>query len=143
MGEIRTSLTALRGTAVMLNIVLGAGLLSLPGLAVLQAGENALTVWLACALASVPLLAAFAVIGRRYPDQGGLAKVAGMAFGRFGRALITYLFLGAVLFGLPSIALTGGYYANAMIGGSPHAYAVCFLWRSTRFRWNGPAALPP
>lgn len=124
---MRTTLSPLRGAAVMLNIVLGAGLLALPGLAVLHAGENALTVWLACALASIPLLTAFAVISRSHPDQGGLAKIAGLAFGRYGYALTTFLFLGAVLFGLPSIALTGGYYASAMLGGSPHVFAIGLL----------------
>jgi amino acid efflux transporter len=127
MDEMRATLSPLRGAAVMLNIVLGAGLLTLPGLAVQHAGENALTVWLACAVASIPLLAAFAVISRSHPDQGGLAKIAGLAFGRYGYAATTFLFLGAVLFGLPSIALTGGYYASAMLGGSPHVFAVGML----------------
>ena len=111
----------------MLNIVLGAGLLTLPGLAVLEAGQNALTVWLACVVTSIPLLMAFAIIGRRYPDAGGLARVAHIAFGSFGYALTTLLFLGAVLFGLPSIALTGGYYAAAALGGSAHVYAIGFI----------------
>jgi len=111
----------------MLNIVLGAGLLTLPGLAVLEAGENALTVWLACVVASVPLLLAFAIIGRRYPNAGGLARVAHVAFGPVGYAVTTLLFLGAVLFGLPSIALPGGYYAAAALGGSAHAYAIGFI----------------
>lgn len=111
----------------MLNIVLGAGLLTLPGLAVLEAGEDALTVWLACVVVSIPLLVAFAIIGRRYPNAGGLARVAQVAFGSFGYAVTTLLFLGAVLFGLPSIALTGGYYAAAAIGGSAHAYAIGFI----------------
>lgn len=124
---MRTTLSPLRGAAVMLNIVLGAGLLTLPGLAVQHAGENALTVWLVCAVASMPLLAAFAVISRNHPDQGGLAMFAGLAFGRYGYAITTFLFLGAVLFGLPSIALTGGYYASAILGGSPHAIAVGLL----------------
>lgn len=124
---MRTTLSPLRGAAVMLNIVLGAGLLTLPGLAVLHAGANALTVWLACAVASIPLLGAFAAISRSHPDQGGLARIAGLAFGRYGYAVTTFLFLGAVLFGLPSIALTGGYYASAMLGGSPHVFAIGLL----------------
>ncbi len=111
----------------MLNIVLGAGLLTLPGLAVWEAGENALTVWLACVVTSIPLLAALALIGRRYPNAGGLARVAHIAFGSFGYAVTTLLFLGAVLFGLPSIALTGGYYAAVAFGGSAHVFALGFI----------------
>lgn len=127
MHESRTTLSPLRGAAVMLNIVLGAGLLTLPGLAVQHAGGNALTVWIACIVASIPLLLAFAIISRSHPDHAGLARIAGLAFGRLGYAVTTFLFLGAVLFGLPSIALTGGYYASALLGGSPHVFAVVML----------------
>ena len=99
----------------------------LPGLAVLQLGNQAILVWLLCALAALPLLIAFTLLAGRTPHAGGMAKVASLSLGDFGLVLTTLLFLGAVLFGLPSIALTGGFYLQALIGGSAYLYAALLL----------------
>jgi amino acid efflux transporter len=128
VAELKQTLTAWRGAALMLNIVLGAGLLTLLGLAVREAGDNAIWVWVACALASLPLLAVFALLGQRYPDAGGLPAIAGIAMGRRGYVACTFLFLGAVVFGLPAIAIVGGYYAAAIFGGPAHGFALGFLF---------------
>lgn len=123
MGELTKALGPWRGTAMMLNIVLGAGLLTLPGLAAQSAGSAAIVVWVVCALAAFPLLLIFALLGRDYPDAGGLASIMRHAFGAFGYVPSTFIFLGAVAVGLPAIAMTGGYYAAAALGGPPHLYA--------------------
>ena len=127
MSELKRSLGLFRGTALMLNIVLGAGLLILPGLAIRDAGDAAFATWLACAAAAVPLLLVFMVLGRRYPDAGGVAHFARRAFGPRAYAIASLLFLGAVALGLPSIALTGGHYASSAFGGSPHLWALGLL----------------
>jgi amino acid efflux transporter len=124
---LRKSLGAYRGTALMLNIVIGAGLLTLPGLAVKVAGGNAIGAWIACALAALPLLAVFILLGRRHPDAGGITSYAERAFGSLGQKAASLLFLGAVVFGLPSIALTGGHYLATILGGSAHLYAGAML----------------
>ena len=56
MADLNKSIGLWQGTGMMLNIVLGAGLLTLPGLALMVAGDAALTIWIACALAAAPLL---------------------------------------------------------------------------------------
>lgn len=127
MDDLRRSLGAGRGAAMMLNIVLGAGLLTLPGLAVMQVGAAAPLVWLACAVAAAPLLWIFAVLGRHHSDAGGLAVIMDRAFGARGRIPATFLFLGAVALGLPAIAITGGHYAAAMLGGNEHLHAAWLL----------------
>jgi amino acid efflux transporter len=124
MNELNRTLTPLRGAALMLNIVVGAGLLALPGLVVEMAGDHALWSWLVCAVASLPLLTVFIIMGRRYPHAGGIAHFARMAFGKAGFIIGSLIFLGAVAFGLPAIALTGGYYIAEVFGGSPTAYAA-------------------
>lgn len=126
MTELDRSIGAFRGAAMMLNIVLGAGLLTLPGLAVVAVGAAAPMVWLACALAAVPLLWVFAILGRRHADAGGLAAIMQRAFGPWGRIPATFLFLGAVALGLPAIALTGGHYMAAIVGG-PEALHAAWL----------------
>ncbi|PWR01154.1 hypothetical protein DKT77_18525 [Meridianimarinicoccus roseus] len=127
MAELPRTLTVWRGTAMMLNIVLGAGLLTLPGLAAQAAGASAPLIWALCAVAALPLLAVFALLGRRWPGAGGLATILSKGFGQFGYTSGTLLFLGAVLFGLPAIALTGGHYIAAAIGGPAALYAAALI----------------
>lgn len=116
-----------RGTAMMLNIVLGAGLLTLPGLAAQVAGDTAPLVWFICALAAIPLLAVFAILGRRHSSSGGIPAWTRQAFGELAYVPATLLFFGAVCVGLPSIAITGGYYAATVFPGDPYALAVLLL----------------
>ena len=111
----------------MLNIVLGAGLLTLPGLAAQVAGDAALFVWILCALAASPLLVVFALLGKDHPDAGGIAAVLKKAFGAAGYAPAVFLFLGAVAVGLPSIAITGGHYAASVLGGSEFIYGAALI----------------
>lgn len=125
--DLKRSLGLFQGTALFLSIVIGAGLLTLPGLAVEMAGRHALIAWLACAVAALPFLAVFIVLGRRYPEAGGISAYAGRAFGRFGADMAGLLFLGAVVFGLPSIALAGGHYLAAISGLPAHVAALLLL----------------
>ncbi|GGB52436.1 amino acid permease [Tistrella bauzanensis] len=122
--DLHRSLGTVKGAAVMLNIVLGAGLLILPGLAVRRAGDHALIAWGLCALAALPLLAVFVILGRRFPDAGGIGHFAARAFGPAMAPAVSFILLGAVAIGLPSIALTGGYYAAGAVGGAPHLWAA-------------------
>ncbi|MEE9272617.1 MAG: amino acid permease [Robiginitomaculum sp.] len=119
MGELKKSLTTLTGAGLMLNIVIGAGLLSLPGLAVKMVGDHAIFSWIICALASIPLLLVFVFMGRRYPNAGGVSHFSRMAFGNNIYSATSFIFLGAIIFGLPSIALTGGHYLSRIIPISP------------------------
>ncbi|MGL4766511.1 MAG: APC family permease [Formosimonas sp.] len=127
MSELKKTLTLYSGTALFLNIVIGAGLLVLPGLAYQQTGGMAIFSWLLCALVALPLLLVFVVLGKHYPDSGGIAHYAFRAFGGWAQKVAAFLFLGAVVLGLPSIAMTGGYYLNATVPFSVHAYAVILI----------------
>jgi len=127
MSDLQKSIGVVRGTAMMLNIVLGAGLLTLPGLAAMTVGAAAPMVWVACMLVAAPLLVVFGILGRRYPDAGGVASIMDVAFGPCGRVAATFLFFGAVMLGLPAIAITGGHYAAAVLGGSAHLYAILLI----------------
>jgi len=150
MSELKQTLGVARGTALMLNIVLGAGLLTLPGLAFREIGADALWIWLLCALAAAPLLLVFALVGRVFPaDAGGVPALARRQFGHGAYTASTFLFLGAVALGLPAIALTGGYYASSFFNASPYllagvllvlATAVNFLSASLAGRVNGAIA---
>jgi amino acid efflux transporter len=150
MSVLKQTLGVMRGTALMLNIVLGAGLLTLPGLAYREIGPDALWIWLACALAAAPLLLVFALVGRVFPaDAGGVPALARRQFGHGAYTASTFLFLGAVALGLPGIALTGGYYAASFLDASAYllvagllvlATAVNFLSARLAGRVNGAIA---
>lgn len=131
MGELKKSITALTGAGLMLNIVIGAGLLSLPGLAVKVAGEHAIFTWIICALASIPLLLVFVIMGKNYPNAGGVSNFSKIAFGKKLYTITSFIFLGAVVFGLPSVALTGGYYLARIIPASPTSIAIILILIST------------
>lgn len=120
-------LTFWRGTALLLNIVIGAGLLILPGLAIKRAGDLAFAAWVISALLALPLLSVFILMGRRYPDAGGVAHFAARAFGRRAYIVASFLMLGAVIFGLPSIALTGGFYLTYFIPLPVHLLAFLLV----------------
>jgi amino acid efflux transporter len=139
MTALVRTLTVTRGTGLMLNIVIGAGLLALPGLVVKEAGDHAIWAWLVCSLASIPLLAVFMIMGRKYPNAGGVAHFARMAFGSKLYAIASLLFLGAVIFGLPSIALTGGHYIASMLPGPPALYAAGLLVAAAAIQLLSPS----
>jgi len=115
MNTLARSLGPVSGTAMMINTVLGAGILTLPGLAAQSIGGMSIWTWILCALASVPLLIMFAILAGKYPSAGGVGAIAKNAFGDYGNTITSFLFLGAVFVGLPSIALTGGYYLAEVI----------------------------
>ncbi|MCA3554024.1 amino acid permease [Aestuariivirga sp.] len=125
--ELGRTLTATRGAAILLNIVVGAGLLTLPGLVQKVAGSQAPLAWAVCAIAATPLVLVFVLLGRRYPDAGGIAAYAGKAFGPAAQRVAAFLLLGAVAFGLPSIALVGGHYLAQVLPGSASLYALALV----------------
>lgn len=127
MSELRKNLSTLHGTGLILNVVLGAGLLALPGLVVQQVGNHGIWAWLFCAISAVPLLMVSVLMGSRFPNAGGIAHFAGMAFGRKAYAMVSMLFLGAAVFGLPAITLTGGYYLGEIVPLPPVASACGIL----------------
>ncbi|UWQ24100.1 amino acid permease [Leisingera aquaemixtae] len=140
MTDLKKTLGPLKGAGLMLNIVIGAGLLSLPGLAYQQAAENAIWVWALCALVALPLLSVFIIMGARFPDAGGVSSFAQKAFGRYAYIASSFIFLGAVSFGLPAIALTGGHYLSVLVPADPAILAIALLLIATGTQLASPEA---
>ena len=95
----------------------------LPGLAAKTAGVASFWVWVVAIAAALPLLWVFAMPSAKFPDAGGIAHLVEQAFGRIGSVAASFIFLGAVLLGLPSVASTGGYYYESLISILPGASA--------------------
>ena len=101
--------------ALALGIVIGAGMLSLPGLVYREAGGWAVWAWVLDALLVLPLLFVFALLGRRFPSAGGVAGFVGAAFPGL-KVGCSYLLVGTFSLGLPAIALTGAGYVASSFG---------------------------
>ncbi|WP_308873383.1 hypothetical protein [Thiothrix subterranea] len=72
MYELKKTLGFFSGTALFLNIVIGAGLLILPGIVYQQVGQNAIISWALVSLISVPILIIFTILGVYFPNSGEL-----------------------------------------------------------------------
>lgn len=91
------------GILLIVTVIIGSGILVLPGFVFENIGQDGIYVWFACALLSAPILATMVLLGGAYPSSGGVAYYAKLAFGQY----LELLFLGATMVGLPSITLAG------------------------------------
>ena len=107
-----------QGTALYVGAVLATGVIALPALAAEVAGPASLLAWLGLAVVSAPLAATFAALGARYPDSGGVATYARLAFGDRAAAVVGWCFYLSVPVGGPAAALWAGGYVEAGLGGS-------------------------
>jgi amino acid efflux transporter len=110
-------LTVPQGAAISIGAVLGTGVIALPALAAQTAGPASLLAWLALIALSVPLAGAFAALGARYPDAGGVSTYVRTAFGSRAAAVVGWCFYFAVPVGVPAAAMFGGGYVAAAFGG--------------------------
>ncbi|MCG5466733.1 amino acid permease [Micromonospora sp. MED01] len=112
-----------RGTALYVGAVLGPGVLVLPALAMHAAGPASLLAWAAMLAVSVPIAAAFAALGIRYPDAGGVATFTRRAFGPTAGAVVGWWFFTAVPMGMVAGAMAGARYAATVLGVGPSGAA--------------------
>ena len=100
-----------------IGAVLGTGVLSLPVLAARVAGPASLIAWAALLVLSVALATTFSALGARYPDGGGVAHFARLAFGRSAGAAVGWCFYVAIPLGAPAAAGFGAAYVADVVGG--------------------------
>ena len=117
--ELRRTVGPLGGTAVAVSVVVGSGLLVLPGVAYSRHGTAALYAWILDGAIVAPLLAVFVWLGRRHPGAGGVAGYVRNAFGPRAGTATTIIALGTVLPGLGTVAVAGGYHAEELFGRNP------------------------
>ncbi|MEH2440685.1 APC family permease [Nostoc sp.] len=117
MAGLAKTLTVGQAIGLAITTVVGSGLLVLPGIAYQQVGGAAVYAWLLNALLVVPLLVIFAYLGANFPSAGGVAGFVQAAFSRPIAAATEALLLGTFLMGGPAIAVTGGNYFAAAVGG--------------------------
>lgn len=106
-----------------ITMVVGSGLLILPGIAYEQAGNATVYAWIISAIAIIPILIVFAKLGSMYPSAGGVAGFIRNVFSeRLGIA--TEVLVLSTIPGGAGIAITGGKYFSSILGGDPR-WVVC------------------
>jgi amino acid efflux transporter len=106
-----------QGAALTIGAVLGTGVISLPALAVQEAGPASLLAWAGLLLLSIPLATTFAALGARYPDGGGVSTYARKAFGARAATVVGWCFFFAIPIGAPTAAGFAGAYVADSVGG--------------------------
>ena len=106
-------------TAMSVTIVVGAGLLTLPGLSYAQAGRLGHLPWLLMSVLMLPLLAVFAFFARRHPSAGGVVGYIRLSLGPQLGAASEAIVIGTFSLGLPAIALNGATYLQQTLPGLP------------------------
>jgi amino acid efflux transporter len=101
---------AVVATAMSITIVVGAGLLALPGLSFSLAGKFGYLPWVFVAILMVPLLYIFSYFGANNPSAGGVVGYIRVALGQRLASMAEMIVLGTFTLGIPAIALIGSEY---------------------------------
>ncbi len=97
-------------TAMSITIVVGAGLLALPGLSFSLAGKLGYLPWILVAILMVPLLYIFSYFAANNPSAGGVVGYIRVALGQRFASMAEMIVLGTFTLGIPAIALIGSQY---------------------------------
>lgn len=112
MPENKPKIGVVVSTALSITIIVGAGLLVLPGLSFAKAGKYGYVPWILVAIAMLPLLHIFAFFGRTYPSAGGVVGYVRASVGNRWATVCETIILGTFTLGVPAIALIGSQYLN-------------------------------
>jgi amino acid efflux transporter len=115
--DLDRTLTLWPAVGLAVTMVVGSGVLVLPGIAYDDRGASAVWSWVAAAVVCIPLLRIIAVLGGRYPSAGGIAGFVRPSLG--GRvADACELLLLAAIPGGAGLALVAGHLVGDVVGRS-------------------------
>jgi amino acid efflux transporter len=113
--DLDRTLTLWPAVGLAVTMVVGSGVLVLPGIAYHDRGAAAVWSWVGAAVVCMPLLTVVAVLGGRYPSAGGIAGFVRPSLG--GRvADICELLLLAAIPGGAGLALVAGHLVGDVVG---------------------------
>jgi amino acid efflux transporter len=115
--DLDRTLTLWPAVGLAVTMVVGSGVLVLPGIAYDDRGASAVWSWVAAGAICIPLLRVIAVLGGKYPSAGGIAGFVRPSLG--GRVADTCeLLLLAAIPGGAGLALVAGHLVGDMLGRS-------------------------
>lgn len=125
MSKLEKKITLRRGLGLAICMLVGTGILALPGLALdVGSAHEAVLGWFLIALIAVPLIHICARLGLKFPSTAGLAGYAEEAAGPWGGYAVSYLVGGSFFFGLPAVALIGSEYMKQLFSLSDSGAAL-------------------
>lgn len=117
MTGLNRQISLFGGTALAVGMVVGSGVFGLPGLALqLSSPQTVALGWLTCAIACVPLLWVFAILGTRYASAAGISRYAEAALGRPAEYAVTAVLCGTFPLTVPAQSMIGASYALVAFG---------------------------
>lgn len=128
MTDLEKTITLKRGIGLAIYMLIGTGILALPGLA-LSIGNvhEAILGWFLITIVTIPRIQVCSRLGIRFPSTAGLAGYAEKAVGPWGRYSVSYLVSGSYLFGLPAIAFIGSEYMRQFFNLSELGGTFCAI----------------
>ena len=114
-------------TAMSVTIVVGAGLLTLPGLSFAEAGPLGHVPWILMSVLMLPLMAVFAWFAHRHPSAGGVVTYIRISLGPRMAAIAEAIILGTFSLGMPAIALIGATYLQQSLPGVSVPLVACLM----------------
>jgi amino acid transporter len=124
-------ITVPRGIALAVSMVIGSGLLGLPGIALSEGGiHGAALGWVIVVASVVPLIAIFSRLGLRFASAAGLSRYAEVAAGTWAGSGVSLVMAGSFAIGVPSLGMIGGAYLRDLFGtshGSTAWFAIAIL----------------
>lgn len=106
--ELRRTLTLWPAVGLAVTMVVGSGVLVLPGIAYAERRADAVWSWVAAAVVCVPLLRVIAVLGAKYPSAGGIAGFIRPSLGTRAGHVCEWLLLASIPGGA-GLALVAGH----------------------------------
>jgi amino acid transporter len=124
-------ITVPRGIALAVSMVIGSGLLGLPGIALSEGGVHGAALgWVIAVASVVPLIAIFSRLGLRFASAAGLSRYAEVAAGPWAGSGVSLVMAGSFAIGVPSLGMIGGAYLRDLFGtshGSTAWFAIGIL----------------
>lgn len=119
--KLQKNLSVFQGIAMAVSLVIGSGMLGLPGLA-LEAGGIAATSagWGVTTIASLPFIFILTRLGLRFRSSAGLARYAQAGVGDWAGSGVVAVLVGTFALGIPALAIIGGAYAQRLFGLESH-----------------------
>jgi len=128
MTTLEKTITLRRGIGLAVCMLIGSGILALPGLALSVGNVHEVFLgWILITLVTIPRIQISSKLGLKFPSTAGLAGYVEKAIGPGGRYSVSYLVCGSYLFGLPAIAFIGSEYMQQFFGLSELGRTFCAI----------------
>lgn len=116
-------------TAMSITIIIGAGLLALPGLSYALAGRFGYLSWVLVSILMIPLLFIFSYFSSNNPSAGGVIGYIRESLGENFGSMAEMIVLGTFTLGIPAIALIGsGYIGQIFKNITPLESGLAFIF---------------